>query len=279
MVLLLALLCKYPTRVILLRGNHEFSHINQLYGFFDEILSLYNSDELWTQFQTVFSYMPLAAVIDTKLFCVHGGLSPALTSLDQISQLQLPINDYFTDSLIADLVWSDPSDSIPDFIENDRGSGVVYGTHAVKTFLAGCGLKVIIRAHQCVMEGWTTFSDSCGVTIFSSSEYCRLQHNRAAVIRVIEDQKLEFVCVPQDGKVQRVTMAYGKPLGLKRIATRGQAEAALRSRLASRFAKKTAMVTPKAQTAKQPSATKRSLPSSDVVDERIENEGNLNASK
>jgi hypothetical protein len=95
---------------------------------------------------------------------------------------------------------------------------------------------------------------------------------------VIEDQKLEFVCVPQDGKVQWVTMACGKPLGLKRIVARSQAEAALRPRLANRFAKQTAMVTPKAQTAKQPSATKRSLPPSDAVDEGVENAGNLNAS-
>jgi diadenosine tetraphosphatase ApaH/serine/threonine PP2A family protein phosphatase len=279
MVLLLALLCKYPTRVVLVRGNHEFSHINQLYGFFDEIMTLYNSDELWTHFQTVFAYMPLAAVIDTKLFCVHGGLSPQLKSLDQISQLQFPINDYFDDSLVADLVWSDPSDSIPDFIENDRGSGVVYGTHAIKNFLAACGLKVIIRAHQCVTEGWTTFADTCGITLFSSSDYCRLQHNRAAVIRVIEDQKLEFICVPQDGKVQRVTMAYGKPLGLKRVVTRSQAEAALRSKLASRFGKKTTMVTPKAQKPGQAPAVKRSLIASDAVDEGVEHVENAIPSK
>jgi diadenosine tetraphosphatase ApaH/serine/threonine PP2A family protein phosphatase len=259
-VLLLALLCKHPSTIFLLRGNHEFAHINRVYGFFDEIMSFCNNSDLWGQFQTVFSYLPLAAIVDSQLFCVHGGLSPELTSLEQISKLSLPIRDYFVDPMIADLVWSDPSDRILDFVDNQRGSGVLFGIHAVKTFLGECGLKAIIRAHQCVGDGWLTFAENCGITVFSSSDYCKLQHNRAAVIRVTEDAKLEFFCVTDDSGKPKVTMCYAQQLGLKRVFARTQGEVALRSRLATKFnSKKTTMVTPKAQKMSKPSPVKRTI--------------------
>jgi diadenosine tetraphosphatase ApaH/serine/threonine PP2A family protein phosphatase len=270
MVLLLALLCKYPSRVFLLRGNHEFAHINEIYGFFDEVMCLYDSKELWCQFQTVFSYFPLAAVIDDHVFCVHGGLSPDLDGLDQISELVLPIDDYFENALVADLVWSDPTEMVPDFESNSRGSGVSFGTRAVKAFLSGCGLKVMVRAHQCVGEGWRTFADHCGVTLFSSSDYCKLQHNRAAVIRVVEDSKLEFTCLTDDPKTVPITMSYGKTLGMRRIVTRSHAEMLLRSRLAGRFIAPKAMVTPKPQRAGPLAPVKRNVIFVDGTEERAE---------
>jgi hypothetical protein len=186
---------------------------------------------------------------------VHGGLSPELSSVTQISELELPITDYFLDPLVSDLVWSDPSHTVPGFIENHRGSGVLFGTQAVKNFLANTGLNAMIRAHQCVGDGWLTFAENCGVTVFSSSEYCRLQHNRAGVICVTEDATVELMTMDQKVRPMTVKMGYAKPIGLKRIfgensslALRGTNEgtAALRSRLANRFnTKKTVMVTPK----------------------------------
>lgn len=74
--LLLSLVCKYPHHVYLIRGNHEFQHINKVYGFYDEIMAKYNNGEIWKTFNTVFSYLPLASTINEQIFCVHGGLSP-----------------------------------------------------------------------------------------------------------------------------------------------------------------------------------------------------------
>jgi hypothetical protein len=113
----------------------------------------------------------------------------------------------------------------------------------------------MIRAHQCIADGWLTFAENCGVTVFSSSDYCRLQHNRAAIIHVTDDGKMEFVTVDQRFRAATIKMGYANPLGLKRIfgenlsqtaLATNEGMAALRSKLANRFSsKKTAVVAPK----------------------------------
>ena len=81
--LLLAYKIKYPENFFLLRGNHECASINRIYGFYDECKRRY-SIKLWKKFQDVFNALPMVAVIDEKIFCIHAGLSPDLHQLSQI---------------------------------------------------------------------------------------------------------------------------------------------------------------------------------------------------
>jgi hypothetical protein len=117
---ILALLCKYPDKISLLRGNHEFAHINRAYGFLAEISREYEGDDLWNLFQDLFSWIPLAAIVHNSIFCVHGGLSPGLKDINALKNLTLPIPNYFSDPMIADLVWSDPLDQSRGFVTNTR---------------------------------------------------------------------------------------------------------------------------------------------------------------
>lgn len=110
MILLLTLKIKYPKMLFLLRGNHESNQITRMYGFYDECKRRYNIS-LWREFCKLFDFMPIAAIIDERILCMHGGISPDLQSLDQINSVQRP-QEVPDVGLFCDLLWADPEQDI-----------------------------------------------------------------------------------------------------------------------------------------------------------------------
>ena len=108
--MVLALKVRYRDRVTLMRGNHESCEINKIYGFYDECLKKYGSERVWKMFTEVFQMLSLAVLVDNQIFCVHGGLSPAMQKIDNIRELNRFI-DVPHQGPLCDLVWSDPDDS------------------------------------------------------------------------------------------------------------------------------------------------------------------------
>ena len=78
---------RYRERITILRGNHESRQITQVYGFYDECLRKYGNANVWKYFTDLFDYLPLTALVDTQIFCLHGGLSPSIDTLDHIRAL------------------------------------------------------------------------------------------------------------------------------------------------------------------------------------------------
>jgi len=188
--LLLSLKAKYPENFFILRGNHECASINRLYGFFDECKRRYNI-KLWKSFGDVFNFMPVCALIDDRILCMHGGLSPELTSLEQIRQLPRPV-DVPDSGLLCDLLWSDPSLEVSTWGDNDRGVSFTFGAEVVRVFLKKHNLDLIARAHQVVEDGYEFFAGRQLVTIFSAPNYCREFDNAAAVMSIDENLLCSF---------------------------------------------------------------------------------------
>jgi serine/threonine-protein phosphatase PP1 catalytic subunit len=101
---------KYPKNFFLLRGNHECASLNRIYGFYDECKRRY-SVKLWRIFSDCFNCMPIAAVVQDKILCMHGGLSPDLDNLSQIFDIPRP-TDIPDEGLLCDLLWSDPDPNV-----------------------------------------------------------------------------------------------------------------------------------------------------------------------
>ncbi|KAI5082148.1 hypothetical protein GOP47_0001891 [Adiantum capillus-veneris] len=188
--LMLAYKIKYPENFFLLRGNHECASINRIYGFYDECKRRFNV-RLWKTFTDCFNCLPVAALIDDKIFCMHGGLSPDLKNLDQVRSIGRP-TDIPESGLLCDLLWSDPEKDIIGWGDNDRGVSHTFGTDKVAEFLRVHDLDLICRAHQVVEEGYEFFANRSLVTIFSAPNYCGEFDNAGAMMSVDESLMCSF---------------------------------------------------------------------------------------
>ena len=103
--------------------------------------------KLWKTFTDCFNCLPVAALIDEKIFCCHGGLSPDLQSMEQIRRVMRP-TDVPDTGLLCDLLWSDPDKDTPGWGENDRGVSFTFGAEVVGKFLHKHDMDLICRAHQ-----------------------------------------------------------------------------------------------------------------------------------
>lgn len=197
---LVAMKIRYQHRITILRGNHESRQITQVYGFYEECLNKYGSTTVWKYCCQVFDFLTLAAIIDGKILCVHGGLSPEIRMLDQIRVLsraqEVPHEGGF-----SDLLWSDP-DNVEAWQVSPRGAGWLFGSKVAREFNHVNGLNLIARAHQLVMEGFKYhFPEKDVVTVWSAPNYCYRCGNVASVMKVDEDLEPTFKifsAVPDD---------------------------------------------------------------------------------
>ncbi|RVD87765.1 uncharacterized protein DFL_001976 [Arthrobotrys flagrans] len=206
--LLLAYKIKYPENFFILRGNHECASINRIYGFYDECKRRYNI-KLWKTFTDCFNCLPIAAIIDEKIFTMHGGLSPDLNSMEQIRRVMRP-TDIPDCGLLCDLLWSDPDKDITGWSENDRGVSFTFGPDVVSRFLQKHDMDLICRAHQVVEDGYEFFSKRQLVTLFSAPNYCGEFDNAGAMMSVDESLLCSFqILKPAEKKQKKKNNPFG----------------------------------------------------------------------
>ena len=198
--LLMALKVRYPEQIHLLRGNHEDRWINNVFGFADECATRLGEDpndqnSVFNAINDFFDWLPLAAIIEDKICCLHGGIGSSLKHISQLEILSRPLEVVHevtnaTQQLIVDILWSDPTDSDAEtgiqsnLIRDPNGTGniVKFGPDKVVEFLKENGLGLILRAHECVMDGFERFAGGALITVFSATDYCGRHKNAGAVL-------------------------------------------------------------------------------------------------
>ena len=186
LLLLLCLKIAYPTKIFLLRGNHESEALNKIYGFYDECKRRL-SIKCFKKITNLFNILPITALIDENILCMHGGLSKDLTNIEQLNKIVRP-TEIPDEGLLCDLVWSDPSDELSEnFGENERNVSVTFSKNVVEEFNKKNGLDLICRAHQVVEEGFQFFAGMKLVTIFTAPNYMGEFDNNGGILEVGED--------------------------------------------------------------------------------------------
>ncbi|CCC66943.1 hypothetical protein NCAS_0A03850 [Naumovozyma castellii] len=200
-LLLLCYKLRYPDRITLIRGNHETRQITKVYGFYDEIMRKYGNCNVWRYCCEVFDYLSLGAIINNSIFCVHGGLSPEINTLDEIRAIDRK-QEVPHEGAMCDLLWSDPEE-VDTWSLSPRGAGFLFGKSEVDKFLSTNNVELIARAHQLVMEGYKEMFDGGLVTVWSAPNYCYRCGNVAAVLRIEDDLQRNYTIFeavqPQDG--------------------------------------------------------------------------------
>jgi serine/threonine-protein phosphatase PP1 catalytic subunit len=149
--LLLALKVRHPHNVWLLRGNHESAGIARVYGFFSECALPY-SQSIWGAFTAVFQWLPFVAIIDGRILCVHGGLSPEMVDIRQLECVKRPV-EILSQGMLSDVVSADHCNDHPDFMPSLRGTSYTYRPDVTDMFMRMHGLELICRGHQVVPSG------------------------------------------------------------------------------------------------------------------------------
>ncbi|ELP84807.1 serine/threonine protein phosphatase 2B catalytic subunit, putative, partial [Entamoeba invadens IP1] len=243
-ILLICLKLQFPDRIHLLRGNHECRLMTSYFNFKQECLWKYNT-QIYDEFMNTFDCLPLCAIIHSDLgnfFCVHGGISPSMQRLSDISiidRFQEPPED----GLFCDLLWSDPlDDSLYEAYSRDqqiafqkemyefnsvRGCSYSYGFSAVRRFLVKNDMVCIVRGHEVQKSGCKMNFEGCSsspvtITIFSAPNYCDVYDNDAAVLMITNEELsfLSYSCVAHPFWLPKFANAfyYTLPILLQNIS-------------------------------------------------------------
>lgn len=193
---ILLLLCyklRYPENFFLLRGNHECANVTRVYGFYDECKRRCNI-KVWKSFVDTFNCLPIASIVAGKIFCVHGGLSPSLSHMDDIRNIARPtdVPDY---GLLNDLLWSDPADMENDWEANERGVSYCFGKKVIMEFLQKHDFDLVCRAHMVVEDGYEFFTDRILVTVFSAPNVSQVMTGDNMLVLTLDPSTVENLII------------------------------------------------------------------------------------
>lgn len=194
-ILLYAYKCLYPNNIYLIRGNHEFRNLTDHYGFKCECLKrMKDGEEFYNRVTNSFKFLPICAIVNDSIFCVHGGISALIDNRQELMNIT-KVGDHFSenDSVQAEFLWNDPDDSISAYKRSPRGLGAIFGREALDFFLKSLGFDLVIRGHQNERDGYNwPFEENEGIlTVFSAIDYCGTLNDGGYAVTNVETDSNE----------------------------------------------------------------------------------------
>lgn len=171
------------------------------------------TEKLYDAFMKAFSYIPISAIINKTLICLHGGLTPLLNRIEEIkTQIKRPVTTFNENLILSDIVWGDPTRNMSHlYDESQRGRGKVFGGSAIVNFLNSNNLKRLIRGHQCVEEGIEELFNYKCITVFSASSYSNEMENSSGILKIYQqNDQTVFLNFPPINRLSKCDTVYYK---------------------------------------------------------------------
>jgi len=199
-----------PKCIYLTRGNHETKNMNRIYGFEGEVKAKYDA-KIFDLFLEVFCHLPLAAVIEEKVFVTHGGIPPDPIHIDEIRNIKRGCEPPES-GIMSDLLWSDPQPFLGKS-PSKRGVGYSFGPDVTDKFLSMNGFNLLIRSHEVKDEGYLVEHGGKTITVFSAPNYCDSMGNKGAFIRFDKSLLPKFTQYKEVPHPDVRPMAYAAGMG------------------------------------------------------------------
>jgi len=181
-----------------LRGSTEELEISKFYGLGDECKDKFNEDiedpnSVFRAICDLFNYLPLAALIENKIFCVHSGIGENVKTLEDIMSIKKPYSVY-DNPVVLDLLWSTPEELKYDYLANNLTTNMrkrYFNENLVGEFMKNNKIDYIIRSHEVLEHGFEKLYDGKVVSIYSALNYCGIYTNSAGIISINKSSKIQ----------------------------------------------------------------------------------------
>ena len=199
--LLLCLKVRYPKRLYLTRGCFDGRQISCVYGFYDECMTKYGNSKVFNYILDTLDYLPLVAKIENKIFCVHGGLTPEINTVNDINSLDR-IQEIPQDGPIAGLLWNEALDCTG-WRVFAKGAAYYFGNDISEKFNHLHNFKLMITGNKLLNEGFMWLHNGQVCKIFSAPNYCYRCGNKGGIMIIDEYLENNIIQFSQT-KIQKI---------------------------------------------------------------------------
>jgi len=192
MSLLICLKLRFPERITLLRGRHECRRLSQVYGFYNEIIRKYGTPKVWNYFIELFDFLPIAAIVEKSIFCVHSGISQHTDSLDQLRCIyrcqEIPLKGIVYEMLNSNPVLSKKENEKP----REGEVQTSFGPEEFKKFTTTNDISHMVRSNQLCIDGYQQIFNGKLTTIWGAPNFMNRCGNVASILEIADNLDKSF---------------------------------------------------------------------------------------